>query len=276
MFFLHSFLAAKVNAGMFKLLNYVTFYECLYKVFIHVNNLPPTFYAQTDSIAKELVSSMEALKTYLETSTIHGLTYIGSSKSYVVRLLWTIVVASSFTVAVVLIRHSFSSWEESPYISTTTTLSIASVVFPKVTVCPPDGTNTILNYDIENSKKIILNETFRNSLIEIAKVTITKRYHRKFVKDVKSFTSAPHIIDMYNGKAKFSLPFKIENNRFFTFESSNASGTITSPWFGKEYSESRFDTHTLYSYTIRSSHDQLIDINLKNFSIRILPGERDR
>ena len=85
---------------------------------------------------------MEGLKTFLESSTIHGLTYISTTQKYA-RLFWIFAVAIGFSGAVILIKESFQSWTESPIKTTVETLPISILKLPKVTVCPPkNGTLT--------------------------------------------------------------------------------------------------------------------------------------
>ena len=50
-------------------------------------------------------------------------------------------------IAITLIRDSIVAWNESPITTNVETLPISEVVFPKVTICPPEGSNTALNYD---------------------------------------------------------------------------------------------------------------------------------
>ena len=90
---------------------------------------------------------MEEVTTFLESSTIHGLTYISTTRKYV-RLFWLLVVVTGFSGAGYLIRESFVSWSESPIKTTIETLPISDIMFPKVTVCPPKNTFTDLNYDL--------------------------------------------------------------------------------------------------------------------------------
>ena len=93
-----------------------------------------------------LLFIMLDIKPFLETSTIHGLSLIASSKSCL-RLFWITVVVSGFTGAGVLIYQSFSAWDESPVNTIIETRPITEITFPKVTVCPPKNTFTDLNYD---------------------------------------------------------------------------------------------------------------------------------
>ena len=87
------------------------------------------------------------LKEFLESSTIHGLVYISTTKR-LTRLFWILVVLSGFSFAGFLIFQSFQNWSESPIKTTVETRSIAGITFPKVLVCPPKGTFTDLNYDL--------------------------------------------------------------------------------------------------------------------------------
>ena len=73
---------------------------------------------------------MEAVRTFLESSTIHGLAYIATatSKKYV-KLLWTFVVIAGFTCAGILINASFKGWNENPV---KTTIETVDHVLPSV------------------------------------------------------------------------------------------------------------------------------------------------
>ena len=76
------------------------------------------------------------VKEFLLSSTIHGLSYIGSNKS-LLRLFWVGVVTTGFIGAGVLIQQSFSSWATSPVSTTIETHPISKIDFPNVTLCPP-------------------------------------------------------------------------------------------------------------------------------------------
>ena len=134
------------------------------------------------------------IKNFLESSTIHGLTYISTTSKYV-RLLWTIVVIIGFTTAGVIIYQSFQSWAETPISTTTATQSIREITFPKVTVCPPKGTYTSLNFDLksienrtdlerENSVELkeyafelLYDELFRRVMNNLTKLDENNRYY---------------------------------------------------------------------------------------------------
>ena len=91
------------------------------------------------TVAVQNSITMDGVRTFLESSTIHGLTYISSTKKWS-RLFWVLVVLLGFIGAASLIHESFHSWTESPIKTTIETLPISQLNFPVVTVCPPKNT----------------------------------------------------------------------------------------------------------------------------------------
>ena len=87
---------------------------------------------------------MEGVRDLLESSTIHGLVYISTTRR-LLRLLWVVIVIAGFTGAGYIIYQSFENWDESPISTTIETRPITELTFPKVTVCPPKNTYTDLN-----------------------------------------------------------------------------------------------------------------------------------
>ena len=85
--------------------------------------------------------AMEGVRAFLESSTIHGLGYISTTRKYI-KILWIIVVLAGFTGAGVIIYESFQDWAESPITTTIETQPITKITFPKLTVCPPKNTFT--------------------------------------------------------------------------------------------------------------------------------------
>ena len=100
---------------------------------------------------------MEHIKQFLESSTIHGLNYISSTRKWS-SFLWICIVIAGFSGAFYIISQSFLTWQESPIITTVDVLPMSQIKFPKVTVCPPRGTYTSLNYDIMLAEKITLDK----------------------------------------------------------------------------------------------------------------------
>ena len=110
---------------------------------------------------------MEGVRTFLESSTIHGLTYISTTRKYA-RIIWILVVITGFVGASLIIKESFDSWSESPVKTTIETLPISDIKFPKVTVCPPRNTFTDLNYDLMMTENITLTKNMRDDMFKYA------------------------------------------------------------------------------------------------------------
>ena len=128
---------------------------------------------------------MEGVRTFLESSTIHGLTYISTSRKYA-KLFWILIVLAGFIEASFLIKESFDFWSESPVKTTIETLPISKIKFPKVTVCPPKNTYTNLNHDLEKADEIgeFDNDT-RQALLDFVFETI----HDGFFEDIRHNSS---------------------------------------------------------------------------------------
>ena len=91
---------------------------------------------------------METLKEFVESSTIHGVSYISRAPSKPAKAFWLLVVAIGFSFSIYLINHSYVEWKASPITTSISTHPISKLDFPNVTVCPPEGSNTALNLDL--------------------------------------------------------------------------------------------------------------------------------
>ena len=78
---------------------------------------------------------MVTLNEFLESSSIHGLSYIRGAKSQLARTMWILVVLAGFSVAGKVIYDSFQSGDESAVVSSVKTKTINHMKFPQVTVC---------------------------------------------------------------------------------------------------------------------------------------------
>ena len=125
---------------------------------------------------------------FLDNSTIHGLQYISMEKKFLIKMIWAALVSVSFYIATALIRSSIIAWE-SPISTNIETLPISEVMLPKVTICPPKGSNTLLNYDIIMAQNKTFSEDSRiNAAIAIRNPIVT-------LEEIK---------DMFRGCLKFS------------------------------------------------------------------------
>jgi hypothetical protein len=92
---------------------------------------------------------MEGVQEFLESSTIHGLTYISTSRNSLIKLIWIFIVISGFFTAGMLINNAFLDWDKTPIETAITTFPISEVQFPKIIVCTPKvGFSLILQEQI--------------------------------------------------------------------------------------------------------------------------------
>ena len=70
---------------------------------------------------------MDGVTEFLESSTIHGLTYIATTKNIFFKLFWISIVCTGFAVAGILINSSVSSWKKSPIATSIETFPISQV-----------------------------------------------------------------------------------------------------------------------------------------------------
>ena len=176
---------------------------------------------------------MEGVTTFLESSTIHGLTYISTTRKYA-RLFWILVVITGFIGACLLIKESFESWSESPVKTTIETLPIAKIKLPKVTVCPPKNTFTDLNYDLMMTENITLtkemrDEMFKYTLEVINEDSFTENNWTKFHEEDRFF-------NWYHGYTRIKSPYYHSHDGIkILIETSATSGVFTSQYFGEPF-----------------------------------------
>ena len=121
--------------------------------------------------------NMEHIKTFLNTSTIHGLNNISSNRKWS-RLFWIMVVCGGFSGAGFLIYESFYNWNQSPISTTIETLPISKITFPNVTVCPPKTLYLNLNYDIIQAENVKLDDEKRHQFLKTL-LDIQENFHNE-------------------------------------------------------------------------------------------------
>ena len=150
---------------------------------------------------------MEGVKEFLESTTIHGLVYISTAKTAFSKLFWVVVVVVGFLTAAFLIQRSFSDWEENPFSTSIETYPISKALYPRVTVCPPVGTNTALNNDLVKADIATLDQEKRDELIKLAGLLLQEEEIAKIIKDENSFEEEGKYRNWYEGYSRVTLPY---------------------------------------------------------------------
>lgn len=149
---------------------------------------------------------MEVLQEFLETSTIHGISYIASSRSWLHRCAWICSVVAGFTFAGILIYNSSQDWKTSQFTTDISTLPISEASFPRITICPPKHSDTGLNHDLELAGKRPFTAKERGELGVFLEQSLIDDPHHKFVKIMRGFWTAESARALYGGQTQLSVP----------------------------------------------------------------------
>ena len=204
---------------------------------------------------------MDILREFLESSTIHGLTYISSSRSKRAKATWFLVVMSSFSAAVILIYQSYMEWEDDPFSTDISTHNILDLDFPKVTICPPRDTNTALNYGLMKAGSRMSKDQqarLRNSTRKLFMIAPFVDFANQMVK----VANPENLRRICEGKVSVPTPFKSSG---FEVEASSVTGRITSPGFGETKPEYSTPGQNHYVLLLPENLDDL----LENSSLKI-------
>ena len=179
--------------------------------------------------------TMEGFRNFLESSTIHGLTYISTTKR-LIKLFWILVVIGGFTGAGVLIYQSFQTWDESPVTTTVETSHIKDIKFPKVTVCPPKNTYTDLNYDLNMNENLTISSATRKKLNDYAVELLNKYLYERAIRNLSMLQDNNRYYNWYHGLTPVSLPFPIMDfDYFYAINTYATNGSIATQYFGETF-----------------------------------------
>ena len=170
---------------------------------------------------------MKLLDEFLSISTIHGSAQISQANSLLLKSAWVAIVTLCFGFAVFLISSSYTDWNKSPVSSVTTTRPISDLQFPDVTVCPPRGSNTVLNHVLDQvtDEKVTpgLREHLRDTVMEI----FMEKPSRMFATDMA------HLINIHtlkNLEEEGAMAVK-KNITSISIEPTLPEGIISTPGF---------------------------------------------
>ena len=198
---------------------------------------------------------MEHVKAFLDSSTIHGMSWISSSKRFS-RLFWILVVIGGFTCAGYMIHQSLDNWNKSPITTTLETLPISDITFPNVSVCPPKNSILNFNYDIIKSTEIQLNTSTRKQLLDYAFDTTQDIFWEEIMLNISKLEYPSRYHDWYHGYTRLQYPYH-NGDEFLYFEATYATtGNITTKYFGEEFDIEKTDAKMQIEIKI-SSPDSL-------------------
>ena len=183
---------------------------------------------------------MEGVKEFLESSTIHGLVYITTTK-HLTRLLWIATVVGGFSVATVMIHQSLLHWAVSPVTTTLENHPLSSLPFPRVTVCPPTNTRTTLNLLLEKIHKMKVDEEglYEHIGASIPPAILDSEFEESFSLYSK-VTNVSRGWYLGDTSIYFLHPPRDNSPLRLVYLSSSSSGTVASPDFQKSFDLNSF------------------------------------
>ena len=185
---------------------------------------------------------MEHIITFLGTSTIHGLSYISSTRKWL-RLFWIFVVLGGFSVAGYLIYTSFNNWKQSPISTTIETLPISQITFPNVTVCPSKNLFLNLNYDILQSENVKLDNNTREQLIEASLNAFQDHFYKEVMVNITKVEDPDRYYNWYHGNTAIQYPFYsgVFHQLMYNMVTNAASGNISTQYFDDNVDADKVD-----------------------------------
>ena len=199
---------------------------------------------------------MEHVRTFLESSSIHGLTHISRNRKFK-QFFWILIVFVGFSSAFFLISSSFHSWNESPIKTTIETLPITDMKFPKVTVCPPKNTFTDLNYDLMMSEEKKLSDDKKKELYTFSMETVEDGTYTDALNQLQE---KDRFYNWYNGFSCILPPGPKSLVQTYTL-----SGTVSTENFGEPFQPDLVRRNTDYRIYINPN----ASLQIKNATLVI-------
>ena len=199
--------------------------------------------------SSQLNCNMEGVRTFLESSTIHGLIFISTTRKYV-RLFWILVVIAGFVGASLIIKESFDSWSESPVKTTIDTLPISEIRFPKIIVCPPKNTFTDLNYDLMMTENITFTEEMRDEMFKFA-----VEVHNDDSFSQNNWTKLHEediFYNWYHGYTQIKSPVYsvYDYQLFLNIITGATSGVVTTQYYGEQFNSELVERKLVYKVSV--------------------------
>ena len=190
--------------------------------------------------------NMNLMKHFLNTSTIHGLSFISNTRRYA-RLFWIFVVFAGFTGAIILINESFNNWKQSPVSTTIETWPIEKITLPNVTICPPKNSFLNLNYDILQAEKQNLLQKTRHELFDHALEVVQNRFYDEMMTNLSKVDWPDLFYNWYHKNTAIMYPYysQKDNQLYFQILTTASSGNISTNNFGEKFDAKKVDGNLL-------------------------------
>lgn len=132
---------------------------------------------------------------------------------------------------------AFQHWEESPVVTTIETLPIRNIHFPKISVCPPKGTYTNLNYDLLMTENMTLSKKEKDQFIDQARILLHDANFKQLMENVEKVKVKNQYKNWYLGIDKMTIPHidVYENSLLFDIDTWAKEGLIETNNYDKSF-----------------------------------------
>ena len=145
-------------------------------------------------------------------------------------------IIAGFGSSAYLIQSSFSDWSDSPVSTTITPRPVSHLPFPEVAICPPEGINSALKYDLMRIYNTTINEKLKKVLLSEVKKLFGEKVEQAYVGKIKSLVGSGNIRNLFSG----FISFPEETEEGYLIELSGLEGTFESPLYGHNFSLEQF------------------------------------
>ena len=144
-------------------------------------------------------------------------------------MLWGLIVFLGFLFSGILIYESYGDFKDSPILVSITTKPIKGLDFPTVTVCPPKGSTTVLNYDLMKARNFSFTEKERQILLDAASFIFQPlSLHQDYISLMEATTNEENIANIYDLMQSFPKPC---GKNCLEIMHWSTEGQIESPWY---------------------------------------------
>ena len=150
------------------------------------------------------------------------------------KLFWLLTVFLGFLAAGYFINDAYHNSLINPVATSISTHPVEDLQFPMVTICPPKGANTALNYDLMKADNNSMTEKKRYQLMQNVIEIFIEQTHEDFVKNLMAVSDIKQIFEGFQKYSNFSVTMGMEMSVW------NNNGTVQTPWYGKDFSDDYF------------------------------------
>ena len=151
-------------------------------------------------------------------------------------------------VAGYLISSSYSDWQDQPISTSIETHPIGDLDFPTVTVCPPKGSHTALNYDLMKADNQSLTEQDREMLKDKLHDIFMEAPHLDYINTMLATVNPQNVEQVYKGFFAYPLPYKETG---FEMKMWNNHGTFQTPSFQERYEKDIYSKDINYHAVLK-------------------------